>query len=79
MKNKLKFKIGERTTDVWCGELVTTCEFLTNLGSGQMLFYDITNKCFRKVDIEFDDDGVLFMNGWDCSQIPSKLINERRN
>jgi hypothetical protein len=57
-KNKFKFEVGEQTKDIWCGDIVTTCEFLTNLGSGCMLFYDIKDKSFRKVFIEVDATGL---------------------
>lgn len=74
MKKKFKFKIGETTTNIWCGDFVTTCEFITDLDNGQMLFYDIKSRCFRKVYIEVDDDGEPYMNGWNCANRPSKLI-----
>lgn len=44
-----EFKIGEKTKEIWAGDLVTECEFLAKLGNGQMLFYDIEYKCFRRV------------------------------
>ena len=71
---KFKFEIGESTTDIWCGDFVTKCEFLANLGNGQMLFYDVNDKCFRKVFIEVDEDGKPYMNGWKCESKPSKLL-----
>ena len=74
MSKKFKFKVGEVTEDVWSGDFVAKCEFLANLGQGQMLFYDTTFKCFRKVFIEVDDDGKPYMNGWNCASKPSKLL-----
>jgi hypothetical protein len=75
MKNKkFKFKVGESTKDIWCGDIVTECEFLMDLGHGQMLFYDVKDKSFRKVFIEVNDKGIPYMNGWDCASRPSKLI-----
>lgn len=73
MTKKFKFEFGERTTDIWCGDLVITCEFITNLKNGQMLFFDIENKCFRKVFIEVNDNNVPYMNGWNCASVPSEL------
>ena len=73
-KKKFKFKIGESTEDVWCGDLVTKCEFLSDLGFGHMLFYDTRSKLFRRVYIEVNDDGEPYMNGWDCASRPSKLL-----
>jgi len=68
-----KFKLGDKTRDVWAGDLVSTCEYLGDLGQGRMLFYDVTFKCFRRVFI-FVQDGIPHMNGWDCSDQPSKLL-----
>lgn len=73
MKKNFKFKVGEETTDIWCGDIVTKCEFLCNLDNGLRLFYDIKDKCFRKVFIEVADDGTPYMNGWNCASRPSKL------
>jgi hypothetical protein len=74
-KKKFKFKIGESTKDIWCGDLVTECEFLADLGQGQMLFYDIKGKSFRRVYIAVnEDDGEPYMDGWNCAKKPSELI-----
>ncbi len=73
MKNKFKFKLGEKTNKVWAGDFVSECEFLADLGEGRMLFYDTTAKCFRRVFIEFDE-GQPYMNGWNCANKPSKLL-----
>ena len=74
MSKKFKFKVGEATENIWCGDIVTKCEFLADLGSGQMLFYDVNDKSFRKVFIEVDDDGKPYMNVWNCASKPSKLL-----
>lgn len=72
---KFKFEVGDLTEDIWCGDIVTKCEFLANLDHGQMLFYDVKYKSFRKVFIEVDEDtGKPYMNGWDCADRPSKLL-----
>lgn len=77
MKNKkFKFTVGEKTTNIWCGDVVTECEFLADLESGQMLFYDVKSKCFRKVFIDVSPEGEPYMNGWNCESKPSKLINK---
>jgi len=73
-KKNFKFKLGDKTTDIWCGDIVTECEFIANLKCGLMLFYDTTDKSFRRVFIEVDDDGHPYMNGWDCASKPSKLL-----
>lgn len=77
MKNKLdkkfKFELGDKTTDVWAGDLVCDCEYLGELGQGRMLFYDVTNECFRRVFIQFSN-GNFILNGWDCASKPSELL-----
>lgn len=75
-KKKFKFEVGESTEDIWCGDIVTRCEFLADLGQGQMLFYDVKDKCFRKVFIDVTEDGEPYMNGWNCAGKPSKLIKK---
>ena len=72
--NSFKFKVGETTKNIWSGDIVTECEFVADLGRGQMLFYDKTFKCFRKTFVEVDDDGKPYLNGWDCADRPSKLV-----
>lgn len=54
------FKRGDITKDVWAGDLVSTCEFIDDIGLGIMLFRDITFGGYRAV--YRDKDGVL--NGW---------------
>ena len=71
---KTNFKLGERTSDVWAGDIVTICEYIANIGQGRMLFWDINNKCFRRVFIELYSDGTPILNGWDCATCPSKLL-----
>lgn len=74
-KKKFKFEVGEKTRDVWSGDLVSDCVFLATIGQGRMLFYDETFKCFRRVFIEVDPgSGEPYMNGWDCASKPSKLL-----
>jgi hypothetical protein len=74
MAKKFKFNIGDITRDVWAGDIVSTCEYLGELGQGRMLFWDVTAKCFRRVFIAVHDDGTPYMNGWDCDTRPSKLL-----
>lgn len=72
---KPRFKIGDTTPNVWAGDFVTVCEYLGDLGQGRMLFWDVQNKCFRRVFVELtgeDDRPVL--NGWDCANRPSELL-----
>jgi hypothetical protein len=73
MAKKFKFEIGEKTQSVWCGDIVTTCEYLGDLGQGRMLFWDVTFRCFRRVFIEMDGKTPI-LNGWDCASRPSKLL-----
>ena len=73
MKKKFKFKLGDKTKDIWSGDLVSECEFIADLGEGRMLFYDIKDQSFRRVFIEFDGKRP-YMNGWKCAKKPSELI-----
>ena len=73
-KRHFDFKLGEKTRNVWAGDLVVTCEYLGELSQGRKLFWDIENKCFRRVFNEIDDDDGPCLNGWDCADRPSKLI-----
>ena len=68
------FRLGDKTTEIWCGDIVSHCEFICNLGEGRMLFYDITFKCFRRVFPEFRENNEIILNGWNCSHRPSLLI-----
>ena len=72
-KKKFKFKLGDKTRDIWSGDIVSDCEYLADLGEGRMLFYDTTCKCFRRVFIDATD-GILGLNGWKCTNKPSKLL-----
>ena len=72
-KKKFEFKLGDKTKDVWIGDFVTTCEFITNIGQGRMLFYDTKFKCFRRVFIEMYH-GEPVLNGWEASHKPSELL-----
>ena len=74
MKKNFKFKLGEKTKDIWSGDIVSECEFLADLGEGRMLFYDTDDKSFRRVFVEMDDDGRPYMNGWKCAKKPSELV-----
>jgi hypothetical protein len=74
MSKNFKFKVGDKTKDIWAGDIVSECEFLADLGEGRMLFYDVTCKCFRRVFIEVND-GKPYMNGWKCGSKPSKLVS----
>lgn len=70
---KFKFKLGNKTKDIWAGDLVTECEYLGELGQDRMLFYDTKFKCFRRVFIEMTH-GEPVLSGWDCADRPSKLL-----
>lgn len=72
-KKNFKFKLGDKTKDVWAGDIVSTCEYIADLGQGRMLFYDTDNKCFRRVFIQMED-GEPCLNGWDCASKPSQLL-----
>jgi len=72
MKKNFNFKLGDKTTDVWAGDIVTECEYLADLGQGRMLFYDIKFKCFRRVFRE--PHGKAILNGWDVADRPSKFL-----
>lgn len=74
MRKNFKFKLGDKTEDVWAGDIVTKCEYLADLGQGRMLFYDTRFKCFRRVFIVVDKDGEPYLNGWDCAGKPSDLL-----
>ena len=76
---KFQFKLGDKTRSVISGDLVTECEFLSDLGNGQMLFYDITLKCFRRVFIAADGGGTLYLNGFTCASRPSKLLMNKHD
>jgi len=69
-----QFKLGDRTKDVWAGDLVSECEYIADLGYGTMLFYDIKFKCFRKVFWHRLEDGKFILNGWNCANCPSELL-----
>lgn len=73
MKKNFKFKLGDKTQEVWAGDIVTTCEYLADIGQGRMLFYDTKFKCFRRAFIEVVD-GEPCLNGWDCANKPSELL-----
>lgn len=68
-------KIGDKTKEIWSGDIVTECEFLGHIDGGRMLFYDTTLKCFRSVFFEIDE-GSMVLNGWKAASKPSELINE---
>jgi hypothetical protein len=73
-KKNFNFKLGDKTRDVWAGDIVTTCEYLGSLGQGRLLFYDTTCKCFRRVYIAVSNLGEPYLNGWDSVDEPSKLL-----
>jgi hypothetical protein len=73
-KKKFKFKLGQKTKDVWSGDLVSECVFLTDIGNKDMLFWDITFRCFRRVRIYKSSSGKKYMSGWDCASEPSELL-----
>ena len=70
-----RFKLGDKTKNIWSGDLVSECEFICYLEDGhKMLFYDVTYKCFRRVFSELSDSGEYIMNGWNCSDRMSELL-----
>lgn len=70
------FKPGDVTKDVWCGDLVTECEFIRYLAQGSMLFYDRTFKCFRRAFWDTSlPDGEPILNGWDCDTSSSRYLS----
>lgn len=70
----MKFKKGQITDKVWSGDIVTSCEYLDDLGQGRMLFFDKTFKCFRCVYWEYDvNDNKFYLNGWVCAGSPSSF------
>ena len=72
MKTK-NFKFGEKTTNIYSGDIVSTCEFVADLGKGRLLFWDVTFKCFRRTKVR-RGDGELYLDGWDCESRPSKFV-----
>lgn len=66
-------KIGDKTKEIWSGDIVTECEFLGHIDGGKMLFYDVDFKCFRAVYFEIYE-GNTILNGWTCAKKPSELI-----
>ncbi len=69
-----KFKLGEKTRDVWCGDIVEECEFVCDYSQGRMIFYDIKSKCFRLAFYEECGYGKLILNGWKCASSISELL-----
>ena len=61
---KKRFKKGDVTDEVWCGDIVTQCEFLAYLPDGNMLFFDKKFKCNRIVKEVVGRDGVVYLDGW---------------
>lgn len=68
-----KFKYGDISKDIWCGDIVTTCQFIGNLKDGKMLWRDLESNCFRLVHWE-DYAGKIYMNGWKCEEKLENLI-----
>ena len=68
----IPFKRGDITKDVWAGDLVSTCEFIDDIGMGLMLFHDKTFGGYRAVHRE--KNGVL--NGWTCHSTLKGLKEE---
>lgn len=70
----MEFKIGQKTNNVWSGDLVRECEFIAYLDRGAgMLFYDIDSRCFRYVFWQYMN-GKFILNGWKCAKTVSELI-----
>jgi len=68
-----KFQLGDVTKDIWAGDLVSTCEFVADIGEGRMIFYDTTFECFRRVFWE-NKQGNWCLNGWKCASTISELL-----
>jgi len=66
-------KLGDKTKQVYSGEILTECEYICDLGRGRMLFYDTFFKCFRSVFLRYYE-GKIIMDGWECAPTPSQLI-----
>lgn len=63
------FKPGQHTSNVWCGDIVSDCEFIRPLTGGGLLFWDHTFKTFRRVHME-EISGSTVLNGWTCQATP---------
>lgn len=63
------FKPGQHIDTVWCGDIVTDCEFIRPLTGGGLLFWDHTLKCFRRAHWE-QLGGDMVLNGWTCASTP---------
>lgn len=69
----LYFQLGDMTDRVWCGDIVTRCEFLRHLGDGRMLFRDHTFNCYRAAFWE-RLNGEFVLNGWTCAATVKDLL-----
>ena len=69
-----KYKLGHRTNRIWAGDIVSECEFVTDISEGRMIFYDIKFKCFRIVFYELNNENDFILNGWKCANTISELI-----
>ncbi len=77
--NRIKrFKLGDVTDKVWAGDLIIYCEFISYLNDGSMIFYDTTSKCFRRAYLA-RNGAELILDGWQCSQNLSGLINDEKD
>ncbi len=63
------FKPGQKTDKVWCGDIVTRCEFIRPLTGGGLLFWDETFSVFRRAHWE-QLGGDMILNGWACASTP---------
>lgn len=70
----MTFQPGDITDKVWSGDLVTKCEFITDLTEGRMLFFDRDKKCFRLCYWEFRGNSFS-LNGWKSYPTSAELIN----
>lgn len=75
MKKLKKFKIGDITEEIWCGDIVTKCEFIKKLGLGLMLFKECDSGTYRLVYRERDGS----LNGWNAFSSLKQIKNSLKD
>lgn len=68
------FKLGDKSDQIWCGDLCCECEFVSKLDHGKMLWHDTDFLYFRLVFWD-NVDGKLIMNKWESSRKISDLLD----